>query len=74
MVLASAPLRQLFRVTGIRPDGPFGCRLMELGLIEGSEVQILRRAPLGDPLHIRLNDYELSLRASEAGLVEIGTL
>jgi ferrous iron transport protein A len=45
-----------------------------MGLIAGAEVQVLRRAPLGDPLQIRLGDYELSLRSSEAELVEVTPL
>jgi Fe2+ transport system protein FeoA len=47
------------------------CRLMEMGLIEGARVEVLGRAPLGDPLHLRLGDYELSLRREEAQLVDI---
>jgi len=47
---------------------------MEMGLIEGAQVVVLGRAPLGDPLHVRLGDYELSLRCDEAELVEIANL
>jgi Fe2+ transport system protein FeoA len=46
-------------------------RLMEMGLIEGACVEVVGRAPLGDPLHVRLGDYELSLRREEAELVDI---
>ena len=72
--LALAPLARRFRVTGIRPSGPLTYRLMEMGLIEGAELEVLRRAPLGDPLHVRLGDYELSLRAREADLVQVAEL
>ncbi len=58
------------RVTGVR-RGAMSCRLMELGLVTGAEVRVLRRAPLGDPLHVRVGDYELSLRADEADLVDV---
>jgi ferrous iron transport protein A len=44
---------------------------MEMGLIEGKEVQVVGRAPLGDPMRLRLGDYELSLRASEAALIDV---
>jgi Fe2+ transport system protein FeoA len=44
---------------------------MEMGLIEGARVEVLGRAPLGDPLHLRLGDYELSLRMEEASLVDV---
>ena len=71
MSLARAPLDKVVQITGIRAGGPLSYRLMEMGLIEGAEVQVLRRAPLGDPLHVRLGDCELSLRCSEAELVEV---
>lgn len=71
MSLARAPLEQVVRVIGVRPAGRVGYRLMEMGLIEGATVQVLRRAPLGDPLHLRLGDCELSLRSSEAELVDV---
>ena len=71
MSLAHVPFDTVVRVIGIRVDSPASCRLMEMGLVEGAQVQVLRRAPLGDPLHVRLGDYELSLRSSEAELVEV---
>lgn len=71
MSLAHAPLARRMRVTGIRGCGPLACRLMELGLIDGAEVRVMGRAPLGDPLHVRLGDYEISLRAGEADLVDV---
>jgi Fe2+ transport system protein FeoA len=62
------------RVIGIRGGGPMAYRLMEMGLIEGALVEVLGRAPLGDPLHVRLGDYELSLRNAEAALVDVASL
>lgn len=69
--LAQAPTSRRVLVTGIRGAGPITLRLMEMGLIEGAHVEILGRAPLGDPLHLRLGDYELSLRCAEAALVDV---
>ena len=74
MSLAQAPLSHTVRVTGIRGCGPMSYRLMEMGLIEGAEVRVLGRAPLGDPLHVRLGDYELSLRCDEAEMVDVTSL
>ena len=39
---------------------------MEMGLLPGTSVEMVRRAPLGDPLKIRLRGYLLSLRQVEA--------
>jgi ferrous iron transport protein A len=41
-------------------------RLMEMGITEGEELEVVRLAPLGDPLEIRIRGYELSLRKTEA--------
>ena len=46
-------------------------RLLEMGLFEGSEVTLVRRAPLGDPLEIKLIDCHLSLRVLDASLIEV---
>ncbi|NUP04795.1 MAG: ferrous iron transport protein A [Polyangiaceae bacterium] len=50
---------------------PLAVRLMELGLVEGTEVRIKRRAPLGDPLELELRGYSLSIRADEARCVRV---
>ena len=46
-------------------------RLMEMGLLEGEEVEIVGFAPLGDPMEIRLRDYRLSLRRNEAARIRV---
>jgi ferrous iron transport protein A len=49
-------------------------RLMEMGLLEGDDVEVLGFAPLGDPMEIRLRDYRLSLRRSEAARIRVTLL
>lgn len=41
-------------------------RLLEMGLMQGVRVRMVRRAPLGDPMEIHLKGYRLMLRNSEA--------
>jgi ferrous iron transport protein A len=41
-------------------------RLMEMGLLPGTSVELVRFAPLGDPVEIKLRNYHLSLRKLEA--------
>ncbi len=41
-------------------------KLLELGLIPGREIEVLQVAPLGGPLKLKINDYCLALRRSEA--------
>jgi len=69
--LLDVPPSRPVRVTAIRGTGPLTHRLMEMGLIEGAVVEVLGRAPLGDPLHVRLGDYELSLRGDEAQFIDV---
>jgi ferrous iron transport protein A len=46
-------------------------RLMEMGLLEGEDIEVVAFAPLGDPLEIRLRDYRLSLRRTEAARIRV---
>ena len=48
-----------------------GRRLMEMGLLPGTRIEMVRRAPLGDPLEVRLRGYLLSLRRAEASGVSL---
>lgn len=49
----------------------FRNRLNEMGFIKGKQVEVLLRAPLGNPIKYRILDYEVSLRSSEAELIEV---
>jgi ferrous iron transport protein A len=49
-------------------------RLMEMGLLEGEDIEVVAFAPLGDPLEIRLRDYRLSLRRTEAARIRVSLL
>jgi ferrous iron transport protein A len=46
-------------------------RLMEMGVVRGTQVQLIRFAPMGDPLEVRVRGYRLSLRRSEAQVVMV---
>lgn len=54
------------KVTAIEGDADAARRLMDLGVIRGTTVELLRRAPLGDPLEVRVRGFMLTLRRSEA--------
>lgn len=54
------------KVTAIEGDADAVRRLMDLGLIRGTTLELVRRAPLGDPLEVRLRGFMLTLRRSEA--------
>ena len=46
-------------------------RLMELGLVPGTPVEVVRRAPLGDPIELAVRGTRLSLRRTEASLIHV---
>lgn len=62
---------KILRIDG---HGPLEQRLMALGLLEGSEVAMTRRAIGGDPVEVQIMGYALSLRREEARRVEIELL
>jgi ferrous iron transport protein A len=64
--LSSLPLGGNATVAEIRlPAGQRG-RVMEMGLLSGTRVELVRFAPLGDPVEIKVRGYNLSLRKHEA--------
>lgn len=62
---------QLGTIRSFRRTGGEMLRLMELGLLPGTEVRFVRKAPLGDPLEVELRGFHLSLRATEASVIDI---
>jgi ferrous iron transport protein A len=46
--------------------GPLIKRILEMGVLPGTHFEVIRRAPLGDPIEIRIKGYNLSLRGNEA--------
>lgn len=46
-------------------------RLQEMGILPGVGVELVRRAPMGGPIEIKVKGYRLSLRLGEAALVEV---
>ena len=58
-------------VTGYRQDFP--ARMLEMGLVPGTPVEVVRLAPLGDPMELRVRGYLLSVRKDEAAHVVVTT-
>ncbi|MFI3266797.1 MAG: ferrous iron transport protein A, partial [Rikenellaceae bacterium] len=51
--------------------GGFRRRIMEMGFVKGHKVEVLLNAPLKDPIKYKIMSYEVSLRRSEAELIEV---
>lgn len=58
-------------VVSIDGDPQVARRLMELGLVPGTRVEVIRRAPLGDPVELRVRRTHLSIRRTEAERVHV---
>jgi ferrous iron transport protein A len=65
---------QRARIQALQGSDNLVQRLLEMGLLEGEEVEVVGFAPLGDPMEIRLQDYRLSLRRLEAARVAVSPL
>lgn len=71
MTLANVAVGTNTRVTAIRGRGEVTRRLMEMGIIPGVEVKVVKEAPFGDPIEIRLLGYNLAIRKNEAEAIEV---
>ncbi len=58
-------------IVHVSGKGPVKRRMMDMGLVPGSEVQVVRVAPLGDPIEFTVKGYSLSLRKSEASHIQV---
>ena len=64
--LAKLPVGVQARVLAIKGAGSIARRLMEMGVVPGAPVRVIKTAPLGDPIEIRIRSYHLALRLMEA--------
>lgn len=58
-------------ITAVGGEGNLRCRLLDMGLIPNTKVTVVKIAPMGDPMEIRLRGYELTLRMDDAAQIEI---
>ena len=59
------------RIVRLHGEGAIRRRLLDMGLTKGAEVRVIRLAPLGDPIEVTVRGYELSLRKTDAAMVEV---
>jgi ferrous iron transport protein A len=63
-------INEFAKVSGYSKAGkPFMSRLLAMGLTKGTELKVVRVAPLGDPIEINIRGFNLSLRKNEAEAV-----
>ena len=58
-------------VVGVRGDADAARRMMDMGVIRGTPVEVMRKAPLGDPIEVRLRGFMLTIRRTEAEQITV---
>lgn len=71
MTLANLEIGSEARVTKIKGNNAITKRLMEMGVVPGVAVKIVKYAPFGDPIQILVRGYNLAMRKSEADVIEV---
>lgn len=69
--LTTLPVGTRATVTEIRIPPEDRSRLMEMGLLVGTAIELIRFAPLGDPVEIKVRGYHLTLRKHEAEQIQV---
>lgn len=69
--LRQVKVGQTVRVIKLHGEGAVKRRIMDMGLTKGTEVHVRKVAPLGDPVEVTVRGYELSIRKSDAEMVEV---
>ena len=69
--LRKMSINQSGTITAVRADGELGRRIREMGLVPGSKITIKQRAPLNDPVALRVMGSTLTLRNNEADFIEV---
>lgn len=71
MTLDKLPVGKSGVITKVGGEGMLRLRLLDMGLIPRTHVTMIKIAPMGDPVEIRVRGYELTLRKEDAGFIEI---
>jgi Fe2+ transport system protein FeoA len=71
MTLTNLPIGKTATVVAINGNNAITRRLMEMGIVPGVSVRVIKSAPFGDPLEIRVRGYNLAMRKSEADSIEV---
>ena len=71
MNLTNIPIGESAKVTAVNGNNQVTRRLMEMGVVPGVSVRMIKSAPFGDPLEIHVRGYHLAMRKSEADQIEV---
>ena len=71
MTLRDLKVGQCARVEAVGGEGALRQHFLDMGVIPGAEVTLVRLAPMGDPMELRLHGYELTLRLADAARIDV---
>ena len=71
MTLAELAVGQNAIIKTVGGEGPLRLRFLDMGLIPRTHVTVVKVAPMGDPIEVRIRGYELTLRKEDAARIEI---
>ncbi|MCY7346360.1 MAG: ferrous iron transport protein A [Pyrinomonadaceae bacterium] len=71
MNLTNIPIGESAKVTAVNGNNQVTKRLMEMGVVPGVSVRMIKSAPFGDPLEVFVRGYHLAMRKSEADQIEV---
>ena len=74
MTLDEVHVNQSAVITKVGGEGVLRGRLLDMGLIPKTAVTVIKYAPMGDPIEIRLRGYELTIRKDDAKMIEVNAL
>jgi len=62
------------KVLKVEKDNDSYRRIIDMGLIRGAEIKVIRKAPMGDPIEFLIKGYNLSLRKKDASIIKVEVL
>ncbi len=71
MTVKDLTVGQSGRITAVGGEGALRQHLLDMGVIPGAEITLVKLAPLGDPMEVRLHGYELALRLADAEKIKL---
>jgi ferrous iron transport protein A len=69
--LRDVKIGQTVTIKKLHGEGAVKRRIMDMGITKGVEVNIRKVAPFGDPIEVNVRGYELSIRKSDAEMIEV---
>ena len=69
--LKDVKVGQTAKVVKLHGEGAVKRRIMDMGITKGCTITVNRCAPLGDPIELTVRGYELSIRKSDAAMIEV---